>query len=48
MTDYEEVACNLAQSINAALFALQADVDSDKAEEILDRAFDYARENGVI
>lgn len=48
MIDYEEIARNLAQSINAALFALQSEADSYKAEEILDRAFEYAYENGVI
>ena len=47
MTD-RELAQHLAQSIDAALTALSSEADAEKAEEILDRAFEFAYENDLF
>ena len=47
MTD-KELAQHLAQSIYAAIFALSNEGDIEKAEEILDRAYDFAEENDLL
>ena len=48
MIDYEEVAHRLAQSIEAALFAIQNEGDMEKAAEILERASDFAQANDLL
>lgn len=47
MTD-RELAQHLAQSIFAALYALSNEGDIEKAEEILNRASDFAEENDSL
>ena len=47
MTD-KELAQHLAQSIYSALFALSNEGDIEKAEDILDRANDFAEDNDLL